>query len=228
MPIPHHFFNLESFFHSDLFLKDQPVWETLKNLKAFLNSLELGKINCDIPLSATLVNSHKISIGENTVVEPGAYIEGPCVIGKGCQVRHGAYVRPFVLTGDECVIGHATEVKHSIFLNQTHAAHFNYVGDSILGNSVNMGAGVVCANFRLDHKEINVDFEGKRFKTDLKKLGAIIGDGSQLGCHSVINPGLLLPKKTFSLPCSSIQYSNLRKRKIDDNKNTQSTRYFSS
>lgn len=206
---PNHFFDLSDFSYPNLFLTDAPVWETLKGLKQFFKEIKLGLIECDIPSSATLINKELISIGEGSIVEPGAYIEGPCLIGKGCQVRHGAYLRSFVLTGNGCVLGHASEFKHSILLNHTHAAHFNYVGDSILGNHVNLGAGVICANFRLDHKEIRVEVNGNRFETGINKLGAIIGDHSQLGCNSVTNPGVLLRKKTYSLPCTSVQHSNL-------------------
>jgi bifunctional N-acetylglucosamine-1-phosphate-uridyltransferase/glucosamine-1-phosphate-acetyltransferase GlmU-like protein len=128
-------------------------------------------------------------------------------------VRHGDYVRPYVLTGKRCVIGHSTEVKHSILLDGAQAPHFNYVGDSILGKGVNLGAGVICANFRLDHGEVIVEVEGKRFKTGLRKFGAILGDLSQIGCNSVLNPGVLLRKRTFSRACSSIQKSNVRNLK---------------
>lgn len=84
------------------------------------------------------------------------------------------------------------------------AAHFNYVGDSILGNDVNLGAGVKCANLRLDHKSIHVNFEGRQIDTGLKKLGALVGDGAQVGCNCVINPGTLLGKKSFCFPCLNI------------------------
>lgn len=213
MPTPERFFDLQEFLHKDLFKLELPVWESLKELKRYLDTRSIGKVECTIPEGAILVNPDKISIGKGTRVEPGAYIEGPCIIGEGSQVRHGAYVRPYVLTGKRCVIGHSTEVKHSILLDGAQAPHFNYVGDSILGKGVNLGAGVICANFRLDHGEVIVETEGKRFKTGLRKFGAILGDLSQVGCNSVLNPGVLLRKRTFSRACSSIQKSNLRNLK---------------
>lgn len=192
---------------------EKPVWESLKNLKGYLSSLKLGKIECKIPSSAVLINPEKISIGKGTIVEQGAYIEGPCFIGEDCQVRHGAYIRGNIVTGNRCIIGHATEVKHAIFLDDSKAPHFNYVGDSILGNHVNIGAGVICANFRLDHGEVVVEVDGELYKTGISKFGTVLGDGSQLGCNSVINPGILLRKRTYSRSCTSIQKSNLRKNK---------------
>ncbi|MCB1110484.1 MAG: UDP-N-acetylglucosamine diphosphorylase [Chlamydiia bacterium] len=210
MPTPEIFFELQVFQHRALFDSTAPVWECLKKLKPYLDQFSLGKIECQIPEGVTLVNPEKISIGKGTRVEAGAYIEGPCLIGENSTVRHGAYIRPYVLTGKNCVLGHATEAKHAVFLDGAQAPHFNYVGDSVLGNHVNIGAGVICANFRLDHGEVVVEVNGDRFKTGLRKMGAIIGDQAQVGCNSVLNPGVLLRKKTLVRACSSIQKSNLR------------------
>jgi len=202
------FFDLASFKHQTLFSKGEPVWNTLKNLKAYLDSYALGVIECDVPKSAILERPELISIGKGTVIEPGVYIQGPCVIGENCTLRHGCYIRPYVLMGDGCVIGHATEAKYSIFLNGARAPHFNYVGDSILGNDVNLGAGVICANFRLDQKPVPIRVNGVKFSSEMKKLGVIIGDGSQIGCNTVLSPGLLLNKKSLILPCLSVLESS--------------------
>ena len=210
MFFPEHFFNLSEFPFSDLFKLKEHVWETLKDLTSYLNSKPLGTIESEIPKGVFIVNPEKVSIEKNVIIEPGSYIEGPCIIGKGSTIRHSAYIRPYVLTGKNCVIGHATEVKHSILLDGAQAPHFNYVGDSILGNNVNLGAGVICANFRLDKGEVVVDVDGSRFKTGLRKFGAILGDMSQLGCNTVLNPGILLRKKTLARACSSVQKSNVR------------------
>jgi UDP-N-acetylglucosamine diphosphorylase / glucose-1-phosphate thymidylyltransferase / UDP-N-acetylgalactosamine diphosphorylase / glucosamine-1-phosphate N-acetyltransferase / galactosamine-1-phosphate N-acetyltransferase len=228
MFLPDLFFDLKNFSHRSLFLLKKPIWETLKNLKSYFKELELGKIECTIPSSVTLINPDQISIGKGSIIEPGSYIEGPCVIGENCEVRHGAYIRPYVLTGKRCVLGHASELKHSILLDFACAPHFNYVGDSILGNYVNLGAGVICANVRLDRREIKIKIEENLFETGINKLGAIIGDHSQLGCNSVTNPGLLLRKKTFSRACSSIQSSNMRIRKTDDIEKLSQTEHLSS
>ena len=207
-PLPDHFFDLKDFFHIDLFRSEKPVWETLKNLKPYLDARELGQIDCEVPDGVILVNPDKISIGKGTTLEAGSFIEGPCIIGTHCHIRHGAYLRPYLITGDHCTLGHAVEIKHAVLLDHACASHFNYIGDSLIGNRVNLGAGVICANLRLDRKEVVVRFGEQRVKSGLKKLGAIIGDGSQLGCNSVINPGILLKKGTFSKACSSWQTSN--------------------
>lgn len=187
------FFNLHGYDHLGLFLEGQPVWEGLRQIVPYFQALKLGQIEGQVSPQAFLVNPETISIGEGTVVEPGAYIQGPCVIGKRCQIRHGAYIRGFVVVGDDCVIGHDTEIKHSILLNRVKAAHFNYVGDSILGHDVNLGAGVKCANMKLDQSEIN--------STGLHKMGAVIGDGAQVGCNAVLSPGTLIGRKAVIYPC---------------------------
>ena len=145
-----------------------------------------------------------IAIGEGTIVEAGAYIRGPCVIGKNCHIRHGAYIRGNVLIGDNCIVGHTTELKSAILLNHARAAHFAFVGDSILGNDVNLGAGVKCANLRLDNQPVSVPFKDSLLSTGMRKLGAIIGDEVQLGCNVVVNPGTVIGKRTKCFPSLNI------------------------
>ena len=174
--------------HKDLFSDLEYPWEALERLRVYLLKQDLGKIEINIAPGVLLIDPDKISIGPGTTIEPGAYIQGPCVIGRDCQIRQGAYIRGDVLIADRCIIGHGTEIKHSIFFNEAAAPHFNYVGDSILGNNVNLGAGVKCANYRLDHQCISAHFGQQKIKTRLKKLGACIGDNSQIGCNTVINP----------------------------------------
>lgn len=191
------FFDLSQFAHADLFNGCTHVWQALGKIKDYLASQSLGKIEANNQEFAFLVNPELISIGEGSVIEPGAYIKGPCIIGKNCHIRHGAYIRGDVIVGDNCVIGHTTEIKNSIMINHANAAHFAYVGDSILGSFVNLGAGVKCANLRLDGQEVIVE----RISTGMRKFGAIIGDHSQIGCNTVLNPGSVLGKRVHCFPC---------------------------
>ena len=198
------FFSLENYKHALLFSNCEYPWIALLNLREYLKKYPLGKIESPLPSSVTLVHPELISIGRNTLVDPGVHIIGPCIIGDDCQVRSGAYIRGGVVTGNHCVIGHATEIKESILLDRASAPHFNYVGDSILGNDVNLGAGLICANLRFDRENVSVFFEGKKLTTPLKKLGALVGDGSQLGCNCVLNPGTLISKNVFCHPLLKI------------------------
>ena len=130
----------------------------------------------------------EIELGPGVVVESGAFIRGPSIIGRGTQVRQGAYIRGGCLIGAECVVGHATEVKNSIFLDGAKAGHFAYVGDSVLGVGVNLGAGTKLANLRFDGGVVVL--AGR--PTGRRKLGAFLGDGVQTGCNSVTNPGTVV------------------------------------
>lgn len=200
---PSYFFDLSSYRHQNLFNDCDRVWQALSNIASYLKSYSLGNIEVPVPEGVYLINPEQISIGKGTVIEPGTYIKGPCVIGENCTIRHGAYIRGNLIAGDYCVIGHDTEVKNGVFLDYAQAAHFAYVGDSILGNRINIGAGTVCANLKLDKRSVAVYYEGERIDTGLRKFGAIIGDDSQTGCNSVTNPGTLLGKSVRCYPCTN-------------------------
>lgn len=148
---------------------------------------------------ATLMGN-KIAIGRGVLVESGAMIKSPAIIGDMTEIRQGAYLRGYCLAGKRCVLGHATEIKHSIFLNDAKAGHFAYLGDSILGNDTNLGAGTKFANLRFLPGTITIFQKGGRIDTGLKKFGAILGDTSQTGCNSVTSPGTLLAKGAILMP----------------------------
>lgn len=201
---PELFFDLNRYSHAALFDGISAVWEIFPKIKTYLKTCRLGKIEGEISPGAYLINPETISIGKGTIVEPGAFIKGPCLIGENCTVRHGAYIRGDFLCGNHCIIGHDTEVKNAVFLDHAHAAHFAYVGDSILGNEVNLGAGTKCANLKFDHSDIIVFLERQPFATRLRKFGAIIGDGAQVGCNVVTNPGTFIGKKVYCYPCTNV------------------------
>jgi NDP-sugar pyrophosphorylase family protein len=198
------FFDLQQFAHRAVFDKCMYVWQVLENLRMYLLAQTLGAIESKEQPFAYFVNPELISIGEGTIIEPGAYIRGPCIIGKNCQIRHSAYIRGNVLIGDHCVVGHTTELKHSILLNHARAAHFAFVGDSVLGNDVNLGAGVKCANLRLDGTPVVIRHNDWLISTGLRKFGAILGDGAQIGCNTVLNPGTVFGRSSKCFPGLSI------------------------
>ena len=134
----------------------------------------------------------KIIIGARTVVEPGALVKGPAVLGADTEVRQGAYVRGNCLIGNQCVVGHTTEIKGSIMLDRSKAGHFAYIGDSILGRSVNLGAGTKLANLKMIPGAVMIAINRKYYNTGRRKLGAILGDRTETGCNSVTSPGTLM------------------------------------
>lgn len=204
---PDIFFSVQHYEHKELFQIDQPVWNSLVKLPKYFTTIRLGVQYGTLPKSCYLINPSLIFIGKNTRIDPGVYIEGPCYIGEDCEIRHGACLRPYSLIGNGCIVGHCTEVKSSILLDEVKVPHFNYVGDSVLGNNVHLGAGVILANCRLDHQKIDVIVQGQRKPSELHKFGAIIGDGSSLGCNSVVNPGILLGRNFTCYPGTMVRHS---------------------
>ena len=146
------------------------------------------------------VIGEQVFVGENTVIEPGAYIKGPAWIGANCQIRHGAYIRENVVIGAGSVIGNSTEIKNSFLGHECQVPHFNYVGDSILGAKVHLAAGVIVSNLKLNGDFIQVRAGDVLIDTGLRKFGALIGDGAEVGCNAVINPGSILGRRSLIYP----------------------------
>ena len=142
----------------------------------------------------------RIKLGQGVLIESGAMVKEPAIIGDHCEVRQGAYMRGYCLLGKRCVLGHTTEVKHSIFLNDAKAGHFAYLGDSILGGDANLGAGTKFANLRFLGGTVTIRTEDGTLDSGLRKLGAILGDRVQTGCNSVTNPGTLIGPEGILMP----------------------------
>lgn len=202
---PNSLFDLSQYEHQELFKNCSLVWNALDNIADYLKNYPLGLHQGSVSERAYLVNPDQIFIGEGAVIEPGAYVKGPCIIGNYTTVRHGAYVRGHVITGSDCVIGHTTEIKNSILLNKAQAAHFSYVGDSIIGNNVNLGAGAKLANLLFSKKNIHIFMGSEKVLTGRRKLGAILGDDVQLGCNSVTSPGTVISKRSQVCPCINVK-----------------------
>ncbi len=142
-----------------------------------------------------------IVIGAGTTVAPGVVIDGPAWIGERVTIRTGAYLRGGVWIGDGAVVGANTEVKRAILWPGAKAPHLAYVGDSILGTGVNLGAGTILSNFRHDGADIVIPgSDGRRIATGLRKLGAVLGDGVATGCNSVLHPGVVVGRESMTYP----------------------------
>ena len=181
-----------------LFEENEYPWEMLPKIK------ELAKKIIAEGLEGYTLISDDVLIGENVKIYSTATIEGPTVIGSGTEVRPGAFIRGGVITGENCVIGNSSELKNCILLNKVQIPHYNYVGDSILGNKAHTGAGTICSNLKSDGKNIVV--HGKiEYETGLRKIGGILADGADVGCGSVINPGTIIGKNTSVYPLTSLR-----------------------
>jgi NDP-sugar pyrophosphorylase family protein len=192
------FFDLKGQNHEELFAGVKHAWEVLPRIGEYLKkNLKNGS---KAKLIGAPVIGENVHLGEGTIVEPGVYIRGPAWIGKNCEVRHGAYIRENVIAGDGCVLGNSCEFKNCVLLGGAHVSHFSYVGDSIVGRDVNLGAGVILSNYRLDGQAIKVRVAGTLVETGLRKFGAMVGDKASIGCNAVINPGSLIAKGAKILP----------------------------
>jgi len=174
-----------------------------ERLKEYLASWGEYRIACEVPAGVHLL-SDRISIARGCRIEPGAVIIGPAIIGEGTVIRTGAYIRENVIAGDGCVIGAHSEVKGSVLLPGAKAPHQNYVGDSVLGAEVNLGAGTICSNVKNIGREVTLRVAGEVLHTGLRKLGAVLGDRCKTGCNTVLNPGALMGPDSITYPNTSL------------------------
>jgi len=181
------------------FDRDRPWLLLGEPLAAALDVLPSERIEIGISPDVHLAGD-KIVIGPGTTIHPTAVIEGPIFIGAGVTIRAGAYLRRGCWLGAGAIVGANTEVKRSVFLPGAKAPHLAYVGDSILGAGVNLGAGTILSNFRHDGRDISLPAAGERLPTGRKKLGAILGDRVLTGCNSVLHPGCIVGTGTEIYP----------------------------
>lgn len=210
------FFELTDPLVASVFEGCEYVWQVLADLEARTERLTAGtKTVLGEIVEGAFVSDQAMFIDKGARIEPGAYVMGPAYIGRGAVVRHGAFVRENVIMLPGSVLGHASEAKHSIMLPQAHAPHFNYVGDSILGARVNLGAGTKLSNLTMVSSKdpetgkrptLKIAIGDKEYDTGLAKLGAILGDDVQTGCNAVLNPGCLVGQR-------SLIYANVSLRK---------------
>lgn len=164
-------------------------WHMLEANERMLKEGEdvLWEIRGEVEPHATLKGY--VSSGEGTIIRNGAYIEGPVIIGNNCDIGPNCYIRPYTSIGDNVRIGNAVEVKNSIIMYKTHIGHLSYVGDSIIGEHCNFGAGTKVANLRHDGRTVLVELGGRNFDSGRRKLGAIMGDWVHTGINSMLNVG---------------------------------------
>lgn len=223
-------------FLSNLYKEYQAPWSPLERLKkeitAFFEPLTdqgklagnrkllLGKNNAfregswfiteTMVLDEDFIDSEfEIFLGKGTLLEAGATIKNSTIVESDCEIRQGAYLRGNLFIGHGSVVGHTTEMKNSIFFNHVEAGHFAYIGDSIVGAHVNLGAGTKLSNLQfrsLSQKrdrifpETSLLISGEKIETGKGKFGAVIGDGSETGCNSVLSPFVFLGKESWVVP----------------------------
>lgn len=193
-------FDLSKTIANPLINKYDYPWDVLKEIKNYI--LELGPT---LPNNEYEKKGENIWISRNANIASSSYIDSPAIIQEGVEIRHCAYIRGSVIIGKNSVVGNSTEIKNSILFQETQVPHYNYVGDSILGYKSHLGAGSITSNIKSDKTNIDIKLGNEKIKTDLRKIGAIIGDYCEVGCNSVMNPGTILGKNCSIYPLTMVR-----------------------
>ncbi len=192
--------SLENTIASPLFENAAYPFEVLDKIGRFIK--ELGPtLNEDIYEQ----KGEDIWIAKSAKLSPSASITGPCIIGENTEIRHCAFIRGNALIGNDCVVGNSTELKNVVLIGKVQVPHYNYVGDSVLGYGSHMGAGAITSNVKSDKSLVVIKNGDEKLETGLKKFGAILGDGVEVGCGSVLNPGTVIGKNSNIYPLSSVR-----------------------
>ena len=195
---PADLFDLSQTEHAKIFDGCKFAWDALKKIEKYISENLKPELRNKCEGRAFI--GEKVFIGEGTMVEDGVMIKGPAIIGRNCQIRHNAYIRENVIIGDNCVVGNSSELKNALLFNGAQVPHFNYIGDSILGHKAHLGAGVICSNLKSLSGNVTVEMDGQPFDTGLRKFGAMVGDGAEVGCNTVLNPGSILGRDAIIYP----------------------------
>ncbi len=175
-------------------------WEALGGIGEFV--AELGRT---LDPEEYELRGDQVWVHKTAVIYPNNFMAGPCIIGPETEVRPGAFIRGKVLVGARCVVGNSTELKNAILFDVVQVPHYNYVGDSILGYHAHLGAGALTSNVKSDKSLVTVRAGEEKIETGLKKFGAMVGDGTEVGCHAVLNPGTVLGRGCRVYPLSMVR-----------------------
>ena len=175
-------------------------WEVLPKIKDYI--LKLGE---SLDPAIYEQRGEQIWIAKSAKIYDNSNIYGPVIIGEETEVRPGAFIRGNAIVGNHCVVGNSTELKNVILFDNVQVPHYNYVGDSILGYKAHMGAGSITSNVKSDKTLVVIKGKEEKIETGLKKVGAMLGDGVEIGCNSVVNPGTVIGRGTSVYPLSSVR-----------------------
>ncbi len=170
-------------------------WEALSEIADFIRALG-PTLDSEV---YTDMGDH-VYVAKDAKIAPSAHMQGPCIIGSGAEIRHCAFIRGSAIIGAGAVVGNSTELKNCILFDSVQVPHYNYVGDSILGYRAHLGAGAVTSNVKSDKSHVHVKGEGFDIDTGRKKVGAMIGDGVEVGCGAVLCPGTVIGRGSTVYP----------------------------
>lgn len=193
-------YDLNETIAKDLFEGATYPWELLPKISEFI--VKLGET---LPTDEYEKKGENVWIAKDAKVFDTAYINGPCIIDKGAEVRHCAFIRGNAIVGKNAVVGNSTELKNVILFNNVQVPHYNYVGDSILGYKAHMGAGSITSNVKSDKTNVTIMIGDDKIETGLKKMGAMLGNNVEVGCNSVLNPGTVIGCESNIYPLSMVR-----------------------
>lgn len=175
-------------------------WEALPLIEDFIR-----KLGASLSPEEYEQRGEDIWVAKSAKVFDSAYLHGPCIIGPDTEVRQCAFIRGKALVGAGCVVGNSTELKNVILFDGVQVPHYNYVGDSVLGFKAHMGAGSITSNVKSDKKLVTINTGSGRIETNMKKVGAMLGDHVEVGCNTVLNPGTVVGRSTNIYPLSMVR-----------------------
>ena len=179
--------------------KEYP-WELLSGIEEFI--IRLGQT---LPEDQYEKRGENIWVAKDAHIFDSAYIAGPCIIDQGAELRQCAFIRGKAIVGKGTVVGNSCELKNVILFNHCEVPHYNYVGDSILGFHAHMGAGSITSNIKSDRTNVVIRDGEEKCETGLRKMGAMLGDWTEIGCNSVLNPGTVIGRGATVYPLSAVR-----------------------
>ena len=193
-------YDLEQTIATELFQDIEYPWEALPKIGDFIK-----KLGPTLDSNIFEKRGEDIWIAKSVKIYDTATITGPLIIDEDTEVRPGAFIRGNAIVGKNCVVGNSTELKNVVLFNTVQVPHYNYVGDSILGYKSHMGAGSITSNVKSDKTLVVVKDGTEEIKTGLKKFGAMLGNGVEVGCNSVLNPGTVVCPNSNIYPVSCVR-----------------------
>lgn len=192
--------DLDKTIAAGLFEGKRYPWEALAEIGDYILKIgpTLSEEDFDHPAEG-------VWIARDAKVFSSAYIGAPCIIDRGAEIRHCAFIRGSAIVGKGAVVGNSVELKNVVLFDKVQTPHYNYVGDSILGYRAHMGAGSITSNVKSDKSLVVVKAPGEEIETGRKKLGAILGDCVEVGCNSVLNPGTVVGRNSQIYPVSCVR-----------------------
>jgi len=200
-------FTLENTIAAELFEGKTYPWEVLPEIGDFI--LKLGPTlpadEYDCPAEINGVKVENVWVAKDATIYPTVYIKGPAIIDHGAELRQAAFIRGNAIVGKGTVVGNSCELKNVVLFDKVETPHYNYVGDSVLGFHAHMGAGSITSNVKSDRKLVVIKDGDEEYRTERKKVGAMLGDYVEVGCNSVLNPGTVIGPRTNVYPTSSVR-----------------------